>query len=179
MEAAALDRPLVWQPDTPKLRPPRLVLVWIVAAASVRGAAAIAPGFELKQLGAGFLTAALIAVLNAIIPPLLAAIRMPFALLSGFFTVLFANAGLIYAAGQIAPKWVYVGGFGDAFLAALFISAVSMILQVGLGINDDDEYSLRVTKRIAKRRGIVARTDDPGIIYLEIDGLALPVLRDA
>src|SRR5690349_21308542 len=94
---AAVDRPLTWQPDTPKLHPLRLILVWIVAAASVRIAATVVPGFHLKQVGAGFLTAALIALLNAMIPPLLAAIRMPFALLSGFFTVLFANAVLIEA----------------------------------------------------------------------------------
>ena len=37
--------------------------------------------------------------------------------------------------------------------------------------------SLRVIQRVAKRQGAAARTDVPGIIFLEIDGLALPVLR--
>ena len=37
---------------------------------------------------------------------------------------------------------------------------------------------MRVVKRIARRQG-EARTDMPGIIFLEIDGLALPVLRHA
>ena len=46
------------------------------------------------------------------------------------------------------------------------------------GTNDDDEYSLRVTRRIARRQG-ARRTDVPGIVFLEIDGLALPVLRRA
>ena len=36
-----------------------------------------------------------------------------------------------------------------------------------------------MTRRIARRRGGGAPTDVPGIIYLEIDGLGLPVLRDA
>ena len=48
-----------------------------------------------------------------------------------------------------------------------------------LGTNDDDEYTLRVIQRIARRQGGVERTDVPGIIFLEIDGLALPVLRAA
>ena len=59
------------------------------------------------------------------------------------------------------------------------ISAVSLVLQTILGTNDDDQYSLKVTRRIARRQGAHARTDVPGILFLEIDGLALPVLRDA
>ena len=38
---------------------------------------------------------------------------------------------------------------------------------------------MRVTRRIARRLGASDHTDVPGIIFLEIDGLALPMLRDA
>jgi Type I phosphodiesterase / nucleotide pyrophosphatase len=64
-------------------------------------------------------------------------------------------------------------------LAALVVAAVSVVLEVIFGTNDDDSYTLRVVQRIAKRQGGATRTDVPGIIYLEIDGLALPVLRRA
>ena len=59
------------------------------------------------------------------------------------------------------------------------IAAVSVVLQVILGTNDDDQYTLRVMRRIARRQGASAAHRRPGIIFLEIDGLALPVLRDA
>jgi hypothetical protein len=36
-----------------------------------------------------------------------------------------------------------------------------------------------VTRRVARRQGIEAPTDVPGIVFLEIDGLAAPVLRRA
>ena len=39
--------------------------------------------------------------------------------------------------------------------------------------------SIRIAQRIARRQGIIADTDVPGIVFLEIDGLALPVLRRA
>ena len=38
---------------------------------------------------------------------------------------------------------------------------------------------MRVVQRIARRQGGATATDVPGIIFLEIDGLALPVLRRA
>ena len=53
------------------------------------------------------------------------------------------------------------------------------MLEVLVGINDDDSYALRVVERVARRQGVLANTDAPGILFLEIDGLALPVLRDA
>ncbi len=46
-------------------------------------------------------------------------------------------------------------------------------------LGSDDMSSIRIAQRIARRQGIIARTDVPGIVYLEIDGLALPVLRRA
>ncbi|HTW97890.1 MAG TPA: alkaline phosphatase family protein, partial [Acidimicrobiales bacterium] len=40
-------------------------------------------------------------------------------------------------------------------------------------------YTLRVIRRVAGRQGEKRATDAPGIIFLEIDGLALPVLQRA
>jgi uncharacterized membrane protein YvlD (DUF360 family) len=170
---------VTWQPATPRLRPARLLLSWIVAAASVWVAAWLVPGVALEQSGSAFAVAALIAVLNAVLPPILAALRLPFTLIAGFLLVLLADALLLRIAHDVLPDDIHVGSFGDAFLAALVIAAVSVVLQVVLGTDDDDEYSLRVTRRIARRQGARAGTDVPGILYLEIDGLALPVLRDA
>ena len=64
-------------------------------------------------------------------------------------------------------------------MVALVAAAVTVVLEVLLGTNDDDVYSLRVTQRIARRSHRRAVTDVPGIIYLEIDGLARPVLQRA
>src|SRR4051794_21340199 len=100
-------------------------------------------------------------------------------LVTGFLLVLAADALLLLLAARALPHDVHVGNFGDALLASLLIAAVSMALQVLLGTNDDTEYAVRVTRRIARRLGAREATDTPGIVFLEIDGLALPVLRAA
>ncbi len=170
---------LRWQPATPRLRAGRLVIGWSVAAASVTAAAWLLPGVELERSGAAFMVAAAIAVLNAVLPPIIAALRLPYMVAAGFLLVLAADAWLLVLAADALPDAIRVDSFGDAFLAALVMSAVSLALEVVLGVNDDDEYSLRVTRRIARRQGQPEHTDVPGILFLEIDGLALPVLRDA
>ena len=170
---------VVWQPDTPRFRIVRFLVAWIVAAAAVAVSVWIAPGAEIDRPGAAFLVAAFVGVLNAVLPPILAALRLPFMLVTGFLLVLAADAAALMLAGEILPADVHVGGFGDALVASLLIAAVSIVLQVLLGTNDDDEYNVHVTRRVARRLGAHEGTDVPGIIFLEIDGLALPVLRAA
>src|SRR3954447_8453572 len=175
----AYGQPVKWEPAVPRLRLVTIVLSWAVSAASIWVAAAIIGGITIEASGGALITAALIAVVNAVLPPLLAALRLPFALLAGFLSVLLADAAALKIASSIAHSHIHVDTFGAAFVGALVIAAVSLVLQVILGTNDNDEFSVRVTRRIAKRQGALSPTDVPGIVFLEIDGLALPVLRDA
>jgi uncharacterized membrane protein YvlD (DUF360 family) len=168
-----------WQPAKLKLRPLRLIVAWLVSAVAVWIAAAVVGGVALKDFGGAVIAAALIAILNALLPPIIAALRMPLALLTGFLAVLVADALVLQLAADVAPDHIRVDSFGSALLAALVISAASLVLQVIVGSNDDDEFNLRVTRRVAKRLGVDEHNGQPGIIFLEIDGLALPVLRDA
>ena len=109
---------------------------------------------------------------------MLAALRLPLTLVLGFLLVLVADAAdPASPTDALTDGILTVDNFGWALLAALVVAAVSVVLAVFLG--SDDTYSLRVAQRIARRQGIIAATDVPGIVFLEIDGLALPVLRRA
>ena len=164
---------------TLRLRPFALAGAWLVAAVSLLFAALVLPGVRTDGLGGALLAAALIAVLNAIVPPVVAALRMPFTLLADFLLILFIDGAMILWVSEITPEALTVDNFWWALLAAIVMSAASVVLEVVLGTNDDDTYMLRVTRRIARRSGDRVETDAPGIIFLEIDGLALPVLRRA
>ena len=93
-----------WQPAKPRFRPVRLILGWIVAAAAIWITAAILPGFALDSTGAAFLGAAVIALINAVLPPVLAALRLPFMLATGFLLVLAANAAALMIARERVPR---------------------------------------------------------------------------
>src|SRR5688500_3492938 len=73
-----------WQPAKPRLRPLRLLISWIVAAASLYVAASLLRGVHVNDVEGAFLVAALIAVINAVLPPLVAALRLPYMLAFGF-----------------------------------------------------------------------------------------------
>jgi uncharacterized membrane protein YvlD (DUF360 family) len=134
---------------------------------------------RLDEPGSAFVVAAAVAVINAVVPPLIAALRLPYMIAFGFVLILLADAFALVIADDVLSDFITVNAFGDALLAALVMAAVTLVLEVAIGTNDDDEYALRVIQRIARRQGREARTDVPGIVFLEIDGLALPVLRNA
>ena len=168
-----------WRAARPRFRPLRVVLGLLVGAVAVVVSGVILPGVEVKTFLGALEAAALIGVLNAVLPPLVAALRLPLMLIIGFFAVLIVDALILLLVSALAPGDFKVDSFGWALLAAVVMAAASMVLQVFLGVDDDDIYSLRVIERVAKRQGAAARSDVPGVIFLEIDGLAGPVLRRA
>ncbi len=172
-------QPHHWSQSRPKIRPIRLALSWLVTAAALLVAAWIVPGATVNGFGGALAAAAAIGVLNAIVPPLLAALRLPFVLLTGLVLILIADALMLLAADSLTDGDLQIDSFWSALGVAFVASAVTVVFDVVLGTNDDDTYTLRVIQRIARRSGERTVTDAPGVLFLEIDGLALPVLQRA
>jgi uncharacterized membrane protein YvlD (DUF360 family) len=168
-----------WTPAVPRFRPLRLVLALLVGAVAVSVASLLLSGVSVKSFRGALLAAAMIGLLNGLLPPIVAALRLPFTLIVGFFAVLALDAAILQLVSHIASSDFEVDSFGSALVAAFVMSAASTTLQVILGVNDDDAYSLRVIERVARRQGGRISSDTPGLLFLEIDGLAAPVLRRA
>lgn len=167
-----------WEPARLRLRPLRLLGAWLASALALLAATAVVPGAHLGGLGGAVAVAAVVGVLNAVLPPLVAALRLPFTVAAGFLLVLAVDAAIVLLAADAVPEHLDVDGFGAALAVALVAAAVSATVALVAGI-DDDAYALLLARRIARRLGEPMRTDAPGIVFLEIDGLALPVLRRA
>jgi uncharacterized membrane protein YvlD (DUF360 family) len=167
-----------WTPGKPRFRPGQLVLSWLLGAASLLVATKLVPGASDSTFRAALAVAVIIAVLNAVLPPVIAALRVPFTALLGFFLVLAVDALMLLVASHFS-NGLKIDSFWSALGIALAAAAVGVVLSVLFGTNDDDIYSLRVVQRIARRSGERVVTDRPGIVFLEIDGLALPVLQGA
>jgi uncharacterized membrane protein YvlD (DUF360 family) len=167
-----------WQPERLRFRPLQLIISWTLAALALGITAAILPGVDIADWSGAFVVAAVVAALNAVIPPIFAAIRLPLTLVFGFLISLVLSAAVLRWAADAIRSFT-VDSFWWALLATFVMSAVTVVLEVIFSADDDSTYALRVVQRIAKRQGGATHTDAPGIIFLEIDGLALPVLRRA
>ncbi len=178
-ETAGYGEDVAWEPAVPRIGLVRLIVSWATAALSLYVAAGLVPGLALQGAGAAFAGALVIGLVNAVLPPLIAALRLPFTLAVGFLLVLFVDAAALSLAGDAIPGLITVDDFPSALLGALVMSAVTIVIAIIAGTNDDDEYSLRVVRRIARRGGGQTESDRPGLLMLEIDGLGLPILQHA
>ena len=79
----------------------RVLVTWLVSTVSLLVAAWIVPGADVKSFWGALVAAAVIAILNAILPPVVAALRLPFMLVLGFVLVLVADALMLLAADGI------------------------------------------------------------------------------
>ena len=163
-----------WRPTRPKLRPLHLVVAWLVAATSLLIAAWIVPGASVNGFLGALAAALAIALLNAIVPPVLAALRLPLQVLTGLILILIADALMLLAADRITDGDLQVDSFWSALGVAFVASAVTVVIDVVLGTNDDDTYTLRVTQRIASARASARSPTRPGFSSSRSTGSPCP-----
>jgi len=160
------------------LRILRLVAAFLILVVAVIVGTWLAPGVTLDATASALAVALLLAVLNAVLPPVLAALPLPYTFASGFLLVLVLDGLMLWIAGQLLGDDIHVDSIWAGMLAALLIAAASTVVAMLVGA-DDQIVAQAVLRRVARRQGVIERGDVPGLVLLEIDGLAAPVLRRA
>ena len=154
----------------------RAIVLWALVALVFWVAAALVPGIDVPSFLAALLTTGLIVLINALLWPLVIRIVLPLTVLTFGFGSLVLNAAVVMVAVNAVDGTT--PGFLSAVVVAVVLSAALMLLTPALSF-DDDARQLRVVRRQARRVREANRTEVPGVILFEIDGLAEPVLRHA
>lgn len=92
-------------------------------------ATAIVPGVHIQSVGSAIVTAAVIALLNNFIRPILIVITLPFTIFSMGLFLLIINALIILMASSLVPNF-NVDGFGSALLFSLLLTAFNYLLEL-------------------------------------------------
>jgi uncharacterized membrane protein YvlD (DUF360 family) len=87
----------VWGLGRPHIKPLRLLVSWVLSTLALVVACWIVPGAAVNGFWAALAAAALIAVLNAILPPIIAALRLPWMLVVGLLLILIVDALMLLA----------------------------------------------------------------------------------
>lgn len=166
----------------------RRFLPWMLSAIFVQGLVLIllgmiVPGFEIG--GAGTI------VVAAILTTLVQAIAWPFTyqiaarvhpllfpiisfVVAGFLIVLLSDLFTIADVGRM-----HVDNLWTGVVVATGLTAGSTILGVLFSWRDDTGYDWFVIRPLLRRYGDTPPSDVPGVMFVEIDGLAEPILRKA
>jgi uncharacterized membrane protein YvlD (DUF360 family) len=156
----------------------RAVVVLLVDALGLLLLAALLPGFELDGADSALATAALVGLLNALVWPVLARFALPLSVLTLGLAALVLNGALVAFAINLIPG-ARVEGLWSGVAVALGMTVLTSLVSALLAIDEDESWYRNVVRRQAQRRGGQIESDVPGVLFLEIDGLAHVVLQRA
>jgi len=156
----------------------RVLIVWVVQALTLIVLTLLLDGLTVDRIGAALLAVAFITILNAILWPLLSYILLPFVVITLGLLSFALNGAFVWLAGQFIDGF-YVADFATAMWTSLWLTAVNMITSSLLTIDDDGFWYRNLVRQRMKKRETYIETDVPGVLFLEIDGLAEPVMEKA
>jgi uncharacterized membrane protein YvlD (DUF360 family) len=154
----------------------RLVILLLIEGLVILALAAILPSVQTPSFKAAVLVAAAMALINAILWPIVIRVALPLTV----FT--FGLGSLVFSAGTVALGFYVVDGtsipIGGDLLIAFAMALVSMLIAPLLDVDGDAQH-LRVVRRRVRSGRKDNHTDVPGVILFEIDGLGETILREA
>ncbi len=137
--------------------------VWVVPGIHATGPVSVAGAFVV------------LSALNLLVRPVLLAVLAPFSPIALALATLFFQVAAFYVIGETMPG-ITVDGPVPAFTASWAYAIVSVTFTSILSSSSDDSYWGVLIRQLALSRRGVIRTDRPGVVVIQVDGLAHPVL---
>ena len=166
---------IIKEKQTPKKSLKRSLIVFIGNIIGIYLISILGLGVEISHSGDILLLVLFIGLVNAILWPILTRIAMPFLVLTFGVGTLILNGLLLQI---FAPMFGIEIKGAALILAPLGMAAVTTILSSLITIEDDSSYYRAVLNDAEKKRKSDVK-NYPGVIIVEIDGLAYEVLREA
>jgi uncharacterized membrane protein YvlD (DUF360 family) len=156
----------------------RTIFITVLDALVLLALSELLDSFVLDGFGSALLAAILVGVLNALVWPVLARLALPLNVLTLGLGGLVLNALLVGVVIDLLPG-DEIRGIVAPIVVTIVLSATTSIVNYALAIDDDEWWYRQVVRRQARRRGEVVESEVPGLLMLEIDGLAHDVLLRA
>ncbi|MDN4072116.1 phage holin family protein [Fictibacillus terranigra] len=87
------------------------------------------PPFHLEGAGAAFLASVILSIFNLFIKPILVLLTLPVTVLTFGLFLIVINAILLMLTAQVMGDQFDIDGFGAAFLAAIIIAILNLLIQ--------------------------------------------------
>jgi uncharacterized membrane protein YvlD (DUF360 family) len=152
----------------------RIVLSILASAIAFGIATWLTPGISEAGHPSVLTAVVLLGIVDILVRPLLLAVALPIGLIAvalvGLLLRVLAFAFILPAAGYEADSFLTI------LIASLIYGAVQTILTGLIGMSDEDSFSARTVAQVIRDEGERQESDMPGVVVIQIDGLAAPLL---
>ncbi|MGB9980489.1 phage holin family protein [Methanobacterium sp.] len=155
----------------------RTSVLWISEVIGLMLMTWLLPGLSINSWETAFIVVTLIGIINAIFWPILSYYTLPFLVFTFGIGSLLLNGLLIWFISLFVPGITIKDS--ALILTPLGIAFISTLVSAVLTIGDEASYYRSVLMRYTERFAKNNHSNKPGVIFLEIDGLAENVLQNA
>jgi len=152
----------------------RLILTLVVAAVSFGLTAALLRSITIDSVWAAIAAVIVMALLNAVVRPVVLMLATPISLILVAVLVLVYQVVSFLVVAAVVPG-VHIDGFIGALIGSFVYAIINSVLTALLGVDRGGSYFGALVQRLLVRRA-AAPTDQPGVVILQIDGLAHPIM---
>ena len=138
----------------------------------------VLPGVLVEDIGSALIAAAVIAALNALVRPVIVVLTLPLTVATFGLLSLLINTSVIVLAAPLVPG-MEVTGFLPAFALAIVLTVATTIVNVVLVIDEDETFYEELGRRLSQDMPVPEGPRPAGLVIIQIDGLAAPILRNA
>ncbi len=110
----------------------KILLKWLLSAASLLFVAYIYSGVEVKSFTSALIAAFVIGLFNVVLRPVLVVLTLPVTIVTVGLFLFVINALMFWAAASVLDGF-HVAGFWAALLGSLIYSALGLVIESALG----------------------------------------------
>jgi len=156
----------------------RIIVIVCANALALWLLAAVLDGFELGDVTDALIAGAAIGILNAMVWPALAFLVVPLSVLTLGIGAIVVNAFVVGVVLDLVPG-THVNDLWTAVVITVGLTIVTTVVTRLMAIDDDAWFDEHMARRARRWRKEATSTDVPGIVFVQVDGVAEVVLRRA
>jgi len=157
----------------------RLVLSFVVSVVAFVATAWLLPQLQVDGLWGAMAAVVFLAAFNLLLRPVLLALIVRWSVIVLAILTILIQAIAIWLLDPFVPTVNVGGGFLGALIVSFVFGFVLAALSTVVGLGEDDSYYGALMRSLVGRQEGVTRTDQPGIVIIQIDGLSHDVASGA
>ena len=155
----------------------RGVATFVIATLALVVTAWLLPGITLRDIPSGVLAAFALAAMRTLLRPALVAFVSQVSIAVASIVTVLAQALAFWLIAQV--EWIAVDTPVDALVGSVIFSVVNALVNAVLWTGDDHSFFGTLVRQLeARRRKSDIIGGPPGVVFIQIDGLAHPILED-
>ncbi len=153
----------------------RFLITSVLAAIAFLITARLLPGMSVDRISSALVAVILIAAFNAVVRSLVLVLVAPFSLVLTGVLVLIFQVLVFLLVSELLPG-VHVAGFLTALVGSFIYAIIDTFLTSLFNVDQGETYYGSLVRALLRKTATVHDDRQPGLVIVQIDGLAYPIL---